>query len=274
MSSKKDTLLSIIGKICLLILIVTLALLAYRIYQDVYQRKTGDKMRDAILSASAETLVDPTLPPEVEANPLCVEAYAENPDFVAALQAGVDTVLYVVQGEDNDYYMDHDFYGKYSQAGAAFVDCRCSVDPRDTHLIIHGHNMRNGAIFGDLDNFRTLSYLKNNAVFSFTMMYETEYYVPYAVLDISSTETNAHYFDPTEWNFDTEEAFDEFVNGMISRSFFDIPVEINADDALLTLSTCSYSYDNGRLLIACRRLRDDETPEEMQALMQQAAKRS
>lgn len=273
MSSKKDTLLNIIGKICLLILIVTLALLAYRIYQDVYQRKTGDKMRDAILSASAETLVDPTLPPEIEANPICLDAYEENPDFVAALQAGVDTVLYVVQGEDNDYYMDHDFYGKYSQAGSAFVDCQCSLEPRDTHLIIHGHNMRNGAIFGDLDYFRTLSYLKNNAVFTFAMMFETECYVPYAVLDISCTETNAHFFDPMEWNFDTEEAFDEFVNEMISRSYFDIPVEVNCDDALLTLSTCSYNYDNGRLLIACRRLRADETPEDMQSLLQKTTAR-
>lgn len=277
MNDKRNTMLSVVGKICLLILVATLALLAYRIYQDALQRKTGERMRDAILSAAAETLVDPTAPPdealEIEANPVCAEAYAQNSDFIAALQAGEDTVLYVVQGEDNDFYMNHDFYGNYSQAGSAFLDCRCSLEPRDTHFLIHGHNMRNGAVFGDLDSFRKLDYLKKNSVFTFAMMYETEYYVPYAILDISSNEDSKYYFKPTEWNFDTEAAFAEFIEEMRARSFFDIPVELRADDALLTLSTCSYNYDNGRLLVACRRLRTNETPEEMRALMQQASTR-
>ena len=60
---------------------------------------------------------------------------------------------------------------------------------------------------------------------------------------------------------------------MQSRSLFNIPVDVNEDDQLLSLVTCSYSMDNGRFIIMCRKLREGETPEQMEALLQQAKSR-
>ena len=265
--------LNIVRKLCLLAFIAAACMLVWQIYCDVQQLNTEQKIRDAIRSACAEEL--PTVPPEVpmqEPNPICAEALALNEDFIATLEAGEDIALYVVQGEDNSYYMNHDFFGNSSDAGTAFLDCRCSLEPRDTHHIIHGHNMRNGAVFGNLDKFRDVEYLKQYPIITYTTLYETEYYVPYAVLDISAQKSNEHYYKVTEWNFDTDEELAAFVYGLKSRSFFEIPVGVESGDALLTLSTCSYGYDNGRLLITCRRLRADETPEEMALLMQESTK--
>ena len=79
-----------------------------------------------------------------------------------------------------------------------------------------------------------------------------------------------NYFKLIRLNFSDETPIEAFLEEARSRSLFDIPVEVNADDQLLSLVTCSYSMDDGRFIILCRKLRADETPEQMSALLQQA----
>lgn len=56
-----------------------------------------------------------------------------------------------------EQYLHTDFYGNYSFSGTPFLDARC--DPNDGNLIIYGHNMTNGTMFGSLKRFRDRAYL-------------------------------------------------------------------------------------------------------------------
>ena len=94
--------------------------------------------------------------------------------------------------------------------------------------------------------------------------------MPFALFDASMTKEDPNYFRLVQFNFDEEHPFDAFLEDVRSRSFYDIPVEVGEEDSLLSLVTCSYSMDNGRFIILCRKLREDETPEQMAELVQQA----
>ena len=80
-------------------------------------------------------------------------------------------------------------------------------------------------------------------------------------------ENDGHYFDVRQIVFD-EMSFELFVLKLRSRSVFDVPVEVEYGDQLLTLVTCSYNDDDGRYIVALRKLREGETEEEMRALME------
>lgn len=207
---------------------------------------------------------------EIQAEPFAeiVSAQQINEDVIGLLEAGHDTVQYVVQGSDNDYYLNHDYTRASSILGAAFLDTRNSMNPRDTHWMIHGHTTNNGTMFGNLKKFIDPEYLKQYPFLYLTLMYEKEIYVPYAILEVNVDPNASNYFKITEWNFDTDEDFYDYTNYFKETSFYDIPIEVTPEDDLLTLSTCTYTYQNGRLLIACRKLRDDETVEGVNALIQ------
>lgn len=211
----------------------------------------------------------PTLPPMQES---FSALYAENPDVVGWLEMAPNIALPVVQ-RDNSFYLDHDFYGNSSVSGALFLDSRNTLWPADTHMAIYGHNMKNGSMFGSFNNYRKLSYLQKNPLVTFNTIYADARYVPFALFDASMTKEDPNYFRLVQFNFDEEHPFDAFLEDVRSRSFYDIPVEVGEEDSLLSLVTCSYSMDNGRFIIMCRKLREGETPEQMEALLQQAKSR-
>ena len=68
----------------------------------------------------------------------------------------------------------------------------------------------------------------------------------------------------------SEEAYNAYTSYYIDHSYYDLPVDTRWGDDLLILSTCSYGYSNGRLLIVCRKLREGETPDEIVKLYQEA----
>ena len=53
-----------------------------------------------------------------------------------------------------------------------------------------------------------------------------------------------------------------YLESFLERSLWKSPLEADADDKYLMLLTCSYYQEDGRFLLLCRKLRDDETPEE------------
>ena len=81
---------------------------------------------------------------------------------------------------------------------------------------------------------------------------------------------NKDYFDIGRITFKTDDEFVAFANDCIAHSIFQTPFDVKPEDTLITLITCSYSNDNGRFMIVCRALRDDESILSVSDLMQQA----
>ena len=205
----------------------------------------------------------PTEPPPQES---FAELLRYNPDTVGFLTIGETVDLPVVQREnDNEYYLTHAYSGEEAREGALFLDGANRLS--DENLIVYGHNMRNGTMFGELSSFGEREFLLKNAVVRFDTLYENSLYVPFAMFEASMDENDGHYFDVRQIVFD-ETSFELFVLKLRGRSVFDVPVEVEYGDQLLTLVTCSYNDDDGRYIVALRKLREGETEEEMRALME------
>lgn len=205
-------------------------------------------------------------PSEPVLQPQFTDLYQENNDLVGWLHVSDDIDYPLVWREgDNDFYMSHDFNGKSSNAGWIFLDKRNSKFMDDDNLLIYGHNMRFGDMFGKLNLYRELDYVKENPIIEIQSAWEAKprKYVIVSLFDASMDKDHDSYVKITNFNFETPEDKQSYIDELYRRSLFELPCETNADDQLVTLVTCSYSQTDGRLLVFARELRDDETPEQI-----------
>ena len=185
---------------------------------------------------------------------------------VAILNAGGEIREYVTQTTDNDFYLTHNAGGAPDVNGSAFFDSRCEFFPADDQVIIHGHNMKGGAVFGRLNNYRDVGYLCRHPLITLETLAGTDYYVPYAVTDINVDMSAPNYFLAIVWKFDPD-SFRQYTGYLKEKSYYRIPVDVEFGDRLLTLSTCSYVYSDSRLVVCARKMRDWETPEYLEDLV-------
>ena len=200
----------------------------------------------------------------------------ELPDVQEDFLLLYETIDLPVVQRDNEYYLSHNYFGEWDSNGTVFLNERNMFYPRDSILLVHGHNMRSGAMFGTLVKYERASYAFEHALLTFRTLYEEEasYYVPVAAFHASMLADEAGYFDVTPMNFDTQEAFQAYLDAVLKRSAWTSPVDVNTQDDLLMLLTCSYYHADGRFVLLCRKIREGETAEEMQRLFAQAAQGS
>lgn len=215
-----------------------------------------------------------TLVLALETPPPVQESFSEllgyNADTVGFLQIGDIVSLPVVQRvNDNEYYLTHTFSGAESAEGALFLDGMNLLVPEDDCLIVYGHNMQNGTMFGDLKLYRELYFLRGCPPVAFDTIYENRLYAPFAVFIASMEAGDANYFDVRQFVFD-ESDFNAFVSSLRARSEYDVPIDVRYGDSLLLLVTCDNAEADGRLIVAFRALREDETSESVAALLAQA----
>ena len=215
-----------------------------------------------------------TLVLALETPPPVQESFSEllgyNADTVGFLQIDDIVSLPVVQRvNDNEYYLTHTFSGAESAEGALFLDGMNLLVPEDDCLIVYGHNMQNGTMFGDLKLYRELYFLRGCPPVAFDTIYENRLYAPFAVFIASMEAGDASYFDVRQFVFD-ESDFNAFVSSLRARSEYDVPIDVRYGDSLLLLVTCDNAEADGRLIVAFRALREDETPESVAALLAQA----
>ncbi len=159
---------------------------------------------------------------------------------------------------NNTYYETHNFYGQESASGALFLDQNHRLDAGTQNLLIHGHNMKDGTMFGKLLRYQTdINFLRNHGIVRFDTLYEEGAYAIFAVLNASLDPKNANYFDYyTHATFRDTADFEAYISAAQARSLYYIPIDVMPDDALITLSTC---LDENRLVILARRIRANES---------------
>lgn len=186
------------------------------------------------------------------------ELLAINPETVGFLTIdGVVSLPVVQRQNDNEYYLTHDFSGEEHAEGALFLDGLNRLVPEDDCLIVYGHNMHNGSMFGNLRSFLSRDFFRSHALVSFDTLYENQTYVPFAAFNASMDSTSRNAVDIRRFAMDETE-FDDFVSLLRARSEFAVDVDVEYGDALLLLVTCDYSNSDGRFILALRRVRDGE----------------
>lgn len=137
---------------------------------------------------------------------------------------------------DNDEYLYTAYDKKYSGFGSIFIDFR-NNGLTDENTVIHGHNMQNGAMFGELTKYGKSDYADEHRFIYILTENGVEVYEVYSAYR-TVVESDSYSF-----RFDTENAYQNFINSTINNSVIDNQVEVTVMDRLITLSTCT---DTGR----------------------------
>ncbi|MDY4173366.1 MAG: class B sortase [Evtepia sp.] len=166
-----------------------------------------------------------------------------NQDIVAWLYCPDGISYPVVQSDDNSYYLDHLFDGSRGTAGCLFLDNRSSADFSDRHSVIYGHHMKDGSMFGTLEKYREQSYYDEHSVL-YLITPKTTYRVALFTAYTADTASDAWRVE-----FSDDRQFSLWLESTVSRSFFESDVIPEADDPIVTLSTCSYDFEDARFVV-------------------------
>lgn len=153
-----------------------------------------------------------------------------------------------------NFYLDHDFTGAESSEGALFADPKNSRWPQDDNIVIYGHNMKNGHIFGRLNQYEDAGYFEAHKEIHFDTIYEAGVYEAVAVLKTRILNENEQGFRYYQFfQYENEEEFQQCADFVKNSRLFDTGKSIQYGDKILMLSTCEYSQENGRLVLVARK---------------------
>lgn len=167
-------------------------------------------------------------------------------DAVAWLYAPSTGINYVVaQAKDNAYYLHRLLDGTYARGGTLFADYRCSAEFTDWNTVIYGHDMKSGTMFSGLTNYRNPDYYEGHPVMYLYL--PGERYKLELVAGYTTDIYDRVYSLPA-----SKEERDEVLAYAVGRSTFCSGITVEEEDRLVTLSTCSYDFNNARYVVITR----------------------
>lgn len=185
--------------------------------------------------------------PEAEASPWPQVDFAAlsqiNPDIVGWLYIEGTPINYpVVQGKNNDYYLNHQFDRSYNSAGCLFLDAVNSPLLLDRNTIIYGHHMKNRSMFHSLTKYKQQAFFDAHPsawLVTPAGTYQIQFFSGY----VSDTAGTA-------WTIDSSDAdYEAWLAAAKAKSCFVSPILPTAQDRVVTLSTCSYEFQNARFVV-------------------------
>ena len=178
--------------------------------------------------------------------------YEQNNDFVGWIQIDGTNINYpVMQTPDNpDYYLKHSFENTWSDYGVPYLDEACVIG-QSNNLVIYGHHMSNGSMFCDLELYSDPAFCMEHPVIRFDTLSSFGEYEVIAVFRYNTNQETFRY--DREVNMD-ETRFSWFMEQVHARELFSTGKDASFGDQMLTLSTCEYTYKNGRLVVVARKV--------------------
>lgn len=201
---------------------------------------TDEANQPSVYGEEATEDEDDTIWPEIDFEALQVI----NPDIVAWLYIEDTGINYpVVQGADNTFYLKHLFDGSYNSSGCLFLDSRNTRDFTDIHSIIYGHHMKNGKMFAVLDGYKSQKFYDAHPealLLTPNGNFKLQFFAGY----VASVEDDA-------WQLGfTLEGLEDWLSESTDKPCFKSSFVPAVTDRILTLSTCSYEFNNARFVIA------------------------
>ena len=167
----------------------------------------------------------------------------KNKDIIAWIYSGGTPINYpIAQAKDNDYYLRRLIDGTYNQAGTIFMDCKNNNDFCDFNTIIYGHNMKNGSMFGTLANYKSQDYYNEHKEM-FLCTENNKFKIQIFAGFITSSESDIYVYPKTS---NTNK---KLIDNALKKSTFSSNVDVSSEDKIITLSTCSYDFENARYVL-------------------------
>jgi sortase B len=185
------------------------------------------------------------------------ELYMQNNDIVGWIKVEDTKINYpVMQSKDNpNFYLRHGFDKSYTVYGCPYVQENCDVQKPSDNIIIYGHHMNDGSMFTGLMKYRNKSFWEEHKAITFDTLTDRHQYEVIAVFKTVVYTNSSDSFKYYEFT-DAENAaeFDAYVAKCKELSLYDTGVLAEYGDKLISLSTCEYSRNNGRLVVVAKRV--------------------
>lgn len=228
-------------------------------------RRVNRELRDIRQEAYGED--EDTL--RTEMLPRYRELYAINQDLAGWLIIDGTVIDYPVMQtlRDENYYLYRDFYGRENKNGCLILDTDSEAGTGTkssgytdgtvptTNLLIHGHTMKSGEMFGRLKNYADAEYGAQHNSICFDSLYEERKYELLAVFYSQIYYESDKVFKYYEFfQADTPEEFANWYENIKQLSLYDTGVTAQLGDEFITLSCCSYHVKDGRFVVVGKRV--------------------
>lgn len=246
---KSDMVYNIAMILCLVIFLVSGGVLVKRYIDDRQTENEFDNLQAMIDNDAPAT--------GEESNSAKFAALRDqNSDFIGWISIeGTSLDFPVMYAPDNkDFYLRHDFNKEYSVYGVPYLDEKTTLGANDQseNLIVYGHNMKTGTIFGCLTGYKEADYYAEHPRIQFDTVYGDGTYEVFAAFSIDVVNDTSFVYN--QYVDMDEAAYNEYAEEVISRSDVDTGIRPSYGEQLLTLSTCEYSSDNGRYVVVARKV--------------------
>ena len=178
--------------------------------------------------------------------------FEQNQDFIGWISIDGTNINYpVMQTPDNpDYYLKHSFEKTWSDYGVPYIDEACIMGISN-NVVIYGHHMNDGSMFAELCNYTDEDFWREHPTIHFDTLSS---FGEYEIVAVFKFNTNKETFKYNEWATMNEAEFSEYMEEVHARQLYDTGIDAKYGDQLLTLSTCEYTYKNGRFVVVAKKV--------------------
>ena len=180
--------------------------------------------------------------------------YLINNDVVGWIKIEGTNINYPVM-QNGEYYLRRNIHKEYSSYGTPFLADYSNINTSD-NLIIYGHHIKSGLMFADLDKYKSYDYYKNHKTIEFYKL-EGNATVKevYSIIYCFKTTANCGGFKYYNfYNAASEDDYNSFTEQCRKLSFYNTEESASYGDKLITLSTCEYSLNNGRMVVVAKKI--------------------
>ena len=179
--------------------------------------------------------------------------YWENTDMVGWILIEDTNIDYPVMQTPNEpnYYLKHNFEKEYSDLGTPYIQENCDLTSSD-NLVIYGHHIKGGKMFGALEDYKSQSFYEEHKTIQFdTLTQRGEYEIVAVFKTVAYSSQGFRYYDFV--NAESEDEFNAYIQKCKELALYETGVTAEYGDRLITLSTCEYSAQNGRLVVVAKK---------------------
>lgn len=225
-------------RIIFVVLIIIIAFCLYKIGTILYEYHVGTKEYDSVQKLAG-------IEAEAFTGEVDFDALAKKNEDVKGWIYSKDTVINypVVQGGDNQYYLYRMINGEYNNKGSIFIDYRCEKPFESFNTIIYGHRMKDGSMFNSLTKYRDKSYFNEHKTLMLVTPEKKYDIVVFGVVTIPSDS------EMYKYQFYSTEEKTVYLDWIRSNSEIDTGVKASKDDKIVMLSTCTYEFEDARLVV-------------------------
>ena len=219
-------------------------------WQDSYDNRKNYREMEEIAFPEKTTEEDETEPnadnPMTEIDDFDYQALLdENADCIGWLKIdGTDISYPVVQGKDNEFYLHHDFQKGYAICGTLMLDCRNDMEAEQEHLIIYGHQMKDGSMFKQLNGYKKEEFYHEHK--EITLYLENKkYQYEVAAVYVTNVAQSGGYYDFL--HKETRKQQMDYLQKMAAYQLYPTGVTVREDDLFSVLNEAGYKVGNMRV---------------------------